>query len=171
MVLLQHSNSLFHQPIFKRHLLVIIFSLVLAIWHCGFPSHTYHSKQHHAMFFCHTAWRFRGSTGRNNLSYLTHSAIDSTWVADRQLTFNLHHDFFPAKMPLLRCHQQCVLCNRDHRAQGRQKTEGSSVPCRHAYTWRGKADCKLLEPLPCELFLLLWLDFLISSPSLFKSML
>lgn len=116
----------------------------------------------HTIFFCHTTWRLRGSTGRSNLAYLTHCAIDSTWVADRVLTFNLHHDFFPAKMPLLRCHQQRVLCNGDHRARGRQKTEGSSVPCRHAHTWRGTADCKLLEPLPCELFLLLRLDFLIS---------
>lgn len=119
------------------------------------------SKQCHTVSSC-TAWRLGRSTGRSNLGYLTHSAIDSIWVANRELTFNLHHNsascnFFPAKMSLLRCHQQRLLSNGDHRAWGRQRTECSSVPCRHAYwhsshAWRGKADCELLSYYPVNHF-------------------
>lgn len=122
----------------------------------------YCSKQHHTISCCCTTWRLGGSTGRSNLGYLIHSAIHSIWVAERELTFNLNHDFashsfFPAKMPLLRCHQQRLLSNGDHRAWGRQKTERSSVPCKHAcwhrsHTWRGKADCKLLSHFPVNHF-------------------
>lgn len=119
------------------------------------------SKQHHTVSSC-TTWRLGGSTGRSHLGYLIHRAMDSIWVADGELTFNLHHNsasrnFFPAKMPLLRCHQQRPLSNGDHRAWGRQRTERSSVPCRHAYwhsshAWRGKADCELLSYYPVNHF-------------------
>lgn len=94
--------------------------------------HTRCPKKHHTISFCYTAWRPRGPTGRSNLRYLIYSAIDSIWVAGRRLAFNLHHDFascvfFPAKTPLLGCHQRCLLSHRDHRARGRQRTERS--PC------------------------------------------
>lgn len=94
--------------------------------------HTHCPKKHHIIPFCHATWTLRGSTGRSNLSYPIYSAIDSIWVAGRSLAFNLHHNFasrifFPAKTPLLRCHQRCLLSHRNHRARGRWQTEHS--PC------------------------------------------
>jgi len=122
----------------------------------------YCSKQRHTTSFCCTARRLGGYAGRSNVGYLIHSAIDSIWVADREITFHLHHNFasrnfFPAKMPLLRCYQQCLLSNGDHRARGRQEAERCSVPCRHAcwrrsHTWRGRANCKLLSHFPMNHF-------------------